>query len=53
MTTGDLFADQQPVDDARIVLGPASFVLRGFALADAPALLATVRSQLFSFRKRS
>ncbi|MYM53494.1 alpha-ketoglutarate-dependent dioxygenase AlkB, partial [Pseudomonas aeruginosa] len=42
MTTGDLFADQQPVDDARIVLGPASFVLRGFALADAPALLAAV-----------
>ena len=44
MTTGDLFADQQPVDDARIVLGPDSFVLRGFALADAPALLAAVEA---------
>ena len=42
MTTGDLFADHAPADDARIALGEAAFVLRGFALADAPALLAAV-----------
>ena len=42
MTTGDLFADHAPIDDARIALGEAAFVLRGFALADAPALLAAV-----------
>lgn len=42
MTTGDLFADHPPADDARIALGEAAFVLRGFALADAPALLAAV-----------
>ena len=42
MTTGDLFADHTPVDDARVVLGEAAFLLRGFALADAPALLAGV-----------
>ena len=42
MTTGDLFADHLPDDDARIVLGEAAFVLRGFALGDTPALLAAV-----------
>lgn len=42
MTTGDLFADHLPANDARIVLGDAAFVLRGFALAEAPALLAAV-----------
>jgi len=45
MTTGDLFADHAPADDARIALGEAAFVLRGFALADAPALLAAVIHQ--------
>ena len=44
MTTGDLFADQEHADDTRIVLGPASFVLRSFALADAPALLTAVEA---------
>lgn len=42
MTTRDLFADHAPVDERRIALGEAAFVLRGFALADAPALLAAV-----------
>lgn len=44
MTTGDLFADHAPTDDARIALGEAAFVLRGFALAEAPALLAAVEA---------
>lgn len=47
MTTGDLFADHEHIDDAPaapLALGPASFVLRGFALADAPALLAAVEA---------
>lgn len=44
MTTGDLFADHEHIDATRVVLGPASFVLRGFALADAPALLAAVEA---------
>ncbi len=42
MTTRDLFADHAPVDERRIALGEAAFVLRGFALAEAPALLAAV-----------
>ncbi len=42
MTTRDLFADHAPVDDRRIALGEAAVVLRGFALADAPALIAAV-----------
>ncbi|MDC6178663.1 DNA oxidative demethylase AlkB [Ralstonia solanacearum] len=42
MTTRDLFADHAPVDERRIALGEAALVLRGFALADAPALLAAV-----------
>ena len=42
MTTGDLFADHAPVDDTRIALGEAAFVLRGFAVADAPTLLSAV-----------
>lgn len=44
MTTGDLFADQAPADNARIALGEAAFVLRGFALPDATALLAAVEA---------
>ncbi|MVZ24884.1 alpha-ketoglutarate-dependent dioxygenase AlkB, partial [Escherichia coli] len=42
MTTGDLFADHSPADDARIALGEAAFVLRGFALSEAPGLIAAV-----------
>ncbi|MBB6581233.1 DNA oxidative demethylase AlkB [Ralstonia solanacearum] len=42
MTTRDLFADHAPVDARRIALGEAAFVLRSFALAEAPALLAAV-----------
>ena len=42
MTTGDLFADHAPAEDARIALGEAAFVFRGLALAEAPALLAAV-----------
>lgn len=47
MSTGDLFADHEPIDDAPaapLALGPASFVLRGFAQADVPALLAAVEA---------
>ncbi|WP_197354444.1 DNA oxidative demethylase AlkB [Ralstonia pseudosolanacearum] len=40
MTTRDLFADHAPADDRRIALGEAAAVLRGFALAEATALLA-------------
>ncbi|MCL9850958.1 DNA oxidative demethylase AlkB [Ralstonia solanacearum P673] len=42
MTTRDLFADHAPVDARRIALGEAALVLRGFAAAEAPALLAAV-----------
>ncbi|AEG68185.1 DNA oxidative demethylase AlkB [Ralstonia solanacearum] len=42
MTTRDLFADHTPVDERRIALGEAALVLRGFAAAEAPALLAAV-----------
>ncbi|WP_197338542.1 DNA oxidative demethylase AlkB [Ralstonia solanacearum] len=42
MTTRDLFADHAPVDERRIALGEAALVLRGFAAAEAPALLAAV-----------
>ncbi|MGF2531086.1 DNA oxidative demethylase AlkB [Ralstonia pseudosolanacearum] len=42
MTTRDLFADHAPADDRRIALGEAAVVLRGFALAEAPALLAAI-----------
>lgn len=42
MTTGDLFGDHPPADDTRIALGEAAFVLRGFALSEAPALIAAV-----------
>lgn len=42
MTTGDLFADHSPADDTRIALGEAAFVLRGFALSEATALIAAV-----------
>ncbi|MRS99139.1 DNA oxidative demethylase AlkB [Ralstonia pickettii] len=42
MTTGDLFADHSPADDTRIALGEAAFVLRGFALSEAPGLIAAV-----------
>ncbi|WP_296229350.1 DNA oxidative demethylase AlkB [Ralstonia sp. UBA689] len=47
MATGDLFADHEHIDDAPaapLVLGPASFVLRRFAQADACALLAAVEA---------
>ncbi|WP_459199346.1 DNA oxidative demethylase AlkB [Ralstonia pseudosolanacearum] len=42
MTTRDLFADHAPADDRRIALGEAAVVLCGFALAEAPALLAAI-----------
>lgn len=42
MTTRDLFADHAPADDRRIALGEAAVVLRGFALAEATALLAAI-----------
>ncbi|MEF9415981.1 DNA oxidative demethylase AlkB [Ralstonia sp. SM1864_UCD524_TZ4] len=42
MTTRDLFADHAPADDRRIALGEAAAVLRGFALAEATALLAAI-----------
>lgn len=42
MTTRDLFADHAPAGDHRIALGEAAAVLRGFALAEAPALLAAI-----------
>ncbi|KFX28476.1 DNA oxidative demethylase AlkB [Ralstonia solanacearum] len=42
MTIRDLFADHAPVDERRIALSEAALVLRGFALAEAPALLAAV-----------
>ncbi|AYB59864.1 DNA oxidative demethylase AlkB [Ralstonia solanacearum] len=42
MTTRDLFAVHAPVDERRIALGEAALVLRGFAAAEAPALLAAV-----------
>jgi len=44
MITGDLFADHAHIDDARVALGDAACVLRGFALPDAAALLAAVEA---------
>jgi alkylated DNA repair protein (DNA oxidative demethylase) len=42
MPTPDLFADQP--QDERIAIGPQAFVLRGFALTDADALLQAVNA---------
>ncbi|WP_217492642.1 alpha-ketoglutarate-dependent dioxygenase AlkB, partial [Vibrio cholerae] len=38
----DLFADDAPAQGGRVVLGPQSVVLRGYALARAETLLAGV-----------
>ncbi|MDE2203187.1 MAG: DNA oxidative demethylase AlkB [Burkholderiaceae bacterium] len=44
MTSGDLFADHPPANDVRVAVAPATLVLRGFALAEAPALVAAVEN---------